>query len=298
MFNKLVVALMPLVPRAIVKMISNRYIAGEDTASAIKTCQELQAQGFLTTMDILGESVTNELQANAGREEYLKLVSDVSKSDIEKNISLKPTALGLGISDKLAFDNISAIISKAHEKGIFIRIDMEDSPHTSKTIQIYKRLRAEFPRIGTVIQAYMHRSMDDVEAIATEGGNLRICKGIYKESAKIAFQDSQEIRQNFVSLIQEMLSRKAYIGIATHDLYLFDASLKLISDMNISPEMYEFQALLGVPIDKRLRELVDAGHRVRIYVPFGSQWYAYSSRRLQENPDIAGYVLKNLFIRN
>lgn len=298
MFNKLVVSLMPLAPKVIVKMISNRYIAGEDAASAIRSCQELKAQGFLTTMDILGESVTTEAQANEAREAYLQLISDVSDSNIEKNISLKPTALGLELSDDLAFNNISAILSKAHEKGIFIRIDMEDSPYTTKTLQIYKQLKEKYPRLGTVIQAYMLRSMDDVSAIAAEGGNLRICKGIYRESAQIAIQDKEGIRRNFMSLVQVMLSQGAYVGIATHDPYLIDASLQLIAELNISPDKYEFQALLGVPIDNRLQELVAAGHRVRIYVPFGSQWYAYSSRRLQENPDVAGYVLKNLFIHN
>ncbi len=298
MFNKLIVALMPLAPRFIVRMISKRYIAGEDTASAMATCKKLNDQGFLTTIDILGESVTSNDQAIEARDSYLDLITEVAKSGITKNISLKPTALGLELSEDLAFEYISAIVEKAHEAGVFIRIDMEDSPYTDKTIEMYDRLRTRFPQLGTVIQAYMHRSMDDVTKVAASSGNLRICKGIYKESPQIAYQDADEVRQNYLKLVREMLVRGAYVGIATHDPYLIDESLKLISELKISPDKYEFQALLGVPIVKRLEALIRMGHRVCIYVPFGSEWYAYSSRRLKENPDVAGYVLKNIFVQN
>lgn len=298
MFNKLIVVLMPLAPRFIVKMISKRYIAGEDTASAMATCKKLNDQGFLTTVDILGESVTANDQAKEARDSYLDLITEVAKSGITKNISLKPTALGLELSEDLAFEYISAIVEKAHEAGVFIRIDMEDSPYIDKTIDMYDRLRTRFPQLGTVIQAYMHRSMDDVTKIAASSGNLRICKGIYKESPQIAYQDADEVRQNYLKLVREMLVRGAYVGIATHEPYLIDESLKLISELKISPDKYEFQALLGVPIVKRLEALIRTGHRVRIYVPFGSEWYAYSSRRLKENPDVAGYVLKNIFVQN
>ena len=289
---------MPLAPRVIVKMISKRYIAGEDTASAIKACQALQGQGFLTTLDILGESVSNEAQANAEREEYLSLITSVVESGIDKNISLKPTALGLGISVDLAFQNISKIVAKAHASGVFIRIDMEDSPYTTQTLDIYARLREKYPELGTVIQSYMRRGLDDVKTIAGSQGNLRICKGIYKESTAVAFQEKAEVRQNFLDILREMLTQGAYVGIATHDPYLIDESVKLISQLGIAPDKYEFQVLLGVPIERRLKELLQLGHSVRIYVPFGSQWYAYSTRRLKENPGIAGYVLKNLFVKN
>jgi len=297
-FNKLVVVLMPLAPRAIIKMISKRYIAGDDASSAIAKCLELQAEGFLTTMDILGESVTTEAQAEEALNSYLALISEVSNSGIEKNISLKPTALGLAVSEELAFKNISTIVTQAKKSAIFIRLDMEDSPYTSKTLRIYEQLRADTPLLGTVIQAYMHRSLDDVKTIAARGGNLRLCKGIYKESPQIAYQGKNEVRENYLKLLQEMLSQNAYVGIATHDPYLMDQALSMIREMKISPDRYEFQALLGVPIVERLTELVQQKHRVRIYVPFGVDWYAYSSRRLKENPDIAGYVLKNMFKLN
>jgi proline dehydrogenase len=297
-FNKLIVALMPLAPRLLVKMVSKRYIAGEDTKSAMAICQELKEQGFLTTVDILGESVTSNAQAKLARDSYLDLITEVANSGIAKNISLKPTALGLGLSEDLAFEYIESIVQKAHTAGVFIRIDMENSPYTDKTLDIYDRLRSKYPKIGTVIQAYMHRSQDDVRRIASSSGNLRICKGIYKESPQIAFQDADKVRQNYLSLVREMLKQGAYVGIATHDHFLIDESLKIIEELQIPTDKYEFQALLGVPIVKRLDELVQMGHKVRIYVPFGSEWYAYSSRRLKENPDIAGYVLKNIFVRN
>ncbi|MBT4033502.1 MAG: proline dehydrogenase [Candidatus Marinimicrobia bacterium] len=298
MFNKLIVALMPLAPRFIVKMISKRYIAGEDAASAMVTCQKLKEQGFLTTVDILGESVTSNEQARAARDSYLELITEVANNNIAKNISLKPTAMGLGLSQDLANEYITAIVQKAHEAGVFIRIDMEDSPYTDQTLDMYDRLRTSYPQLGTVIQAYMHRSLDDVKKIAATTGNLRICKGIYKESPQIAYQDADEVRQNYLKLVREMLVKGAYVGIASHDPFLLDESLKIIDELKISPDQYEFQALLGVPIMKRLEALISLGHRVRIYVPFGSEWYAYSSRRLKENPDVAGYVLKNMFVQN
>lgn len=298
MFNKLVVSLMPLAPRFIVKMISKRYIAGDDAASAIAKCLALQSLGFVTTMDILGEAVTRESQAEESLRSYLALIAEVANSGIEKNISLKPTALGLAVSKDLAFKNISTIVDTAHKSGIFIRLDMEDSPYTSHTLEIYEQLRKDHPLLGTVIQAYMRRSLDDVKAVASHGGNLRICKGIYKESPKIAYQGKDEVRENYLQLLREMFSQKAYVGIATHDPYLIDQALIMIDEMKISSDTYEFQALLGVPIVDRLNELIQQNHKVRIYVPFGVDWYAYSSRRLKENPDIAGYVLKNLFRLN
>jgi proline dehydrogenase len=297
-FNKLIVALMPLAPKAFVKLFSKRYIAGDDTQAALDKCHQLKAQGFVTTIDILGESVTSQAQANAACDAYLALIDEVVESGIEKNISLKPTSLGLGLSETLGFENIRRVVEKAHNSGVFIRIDMEDSPYTDKTLNIYQDLQQSYPALGTVIQAYMHRSLDDVKKVAARQGNLRICKGIYKESPKIAYQDKDEVRRNYMRLVREMLEQNAYVGIATHDGQLIDASLQLIKELGIAPDRYEFQALLGVPIENRLAQLIEAGHKVRIYVPFGSEWYAYSSRRLKENPDMAGYIMKNLFVRN
>lgn len=286
---------MPLAPRFIVKAISKRYIAGDTAESAVKTCRQLQERGFVTTLDILGESISHQDQAMAALDSYLALIDLVSTSNIEKNISLKPTALGLGLSQDLALGNIERIVQHAGEQGMFIRIDMEDSPYTDKTIQIYNTLRSRYANVGTVVQAYMRRSMEDVRSIAETGGNLRICKGIYKESEAIAFQDRQKIRDNYLALLKVMFAAGAYVGIATHDDVLIEGALQLIKSRQVSPDKYEFQALLGVPIETRLEQLINAGHKVRIYVPFGSDWYAYSSRRLKENPDLAGYIVKNLF---
>lgn len=295
MLNRLIVSSMPLMPRWFIKLFSKRYIAGEAVDDAIQVCTQLKKDGFETTLDILGESISEIEEANASREAYIDLIRQVSRHPFSKNISLKPTALGLNLDFELAKENITAVIRFAHENDFFVRIDMEDSPYTSQTLDIYRTLRSEFPKIGTVIQAYLHRSDTDVTAIAREKGNLRICKGIYKESPTIAFQDKEAIRENFLQLVKTMLTAQAYVGIATHDIYLIDQLEAYIRDQHIPPENYEFQALLGVPIEHRLAQLRDAGHTVRIYVPFGEQWYAYSSRRLKENPDVAGYVVKNLF---
>ncbi|PIZ66875.1 MAG: proline dehydrogenase [Candidatus Marinimicrobia bacterium CG_4_10_14_0_2_um_filter_48_9] len=293
--NRLIVGLMPLMPRGIVKLFSKRYIAGDRIEDAIATCAHLKNTGFETTLDILGEAISTSTEAAASRDAYINLIQTVSHHPVSKNISLKPTALGLGLDPQLALDNIRAIIQVADEHGFFVRIDMEDSPYTTKTLNIYNTLRQEFPRIGVVIQAYLHRSDADVKAIAATNGNLRICKGIYKEAHDIAFQDKDGVRENYLHLVKTMLKSGAYVGIATHDIYLIDTLEAFIHDQAIPPEKYEFQALLGVPIEARLARLREAGHTVRIYVPFGEQWYAYSSRRLRENPDVAGYVIKNWF---
>lgn len=295
MFNRLIVSSMPLMPRGIIKLFSKRYIAGDTIEDAIKTCSALKQSGFESTLDILGESISTPAEAVASRDAYMNLIRTVSHHPISKNISLKPTALGLSLDENLALENIRSILKVAREHDFFVRIDMEDSPYTTKTLKIYETLRLEYPRIGAVIQAYMHRSEADVKAIAANGGNLRICKGIYKEAPSIAFQDKEAVRENYLNLVKTMVNANAYVGIASHDIYLIDTLEAYIRDRSISSENYEFQALLGVPIEARLARLRDAGHRVRVYVPFGEQWYAYSSRRLRENPDVAGYVIKNLF---
>lgn len=297
MLNRLLVAAMPLAPRFIVRSISKRYIAGEDRESALQLCGQLADAGFLTTLDILGESVTTEAQALTSRDAYLELIDAVVDAGIERNMSLKPTALGLAFSPELAFESIRSIVSKAAEKDLFIRIDMENSPYTQHTLDFYKTLRQDFSNVGTVIQAYLKRSANDVREISQHGGNLRICKGIYREAPEIAYQDREEVRQNFRLLVDQMFEEDAYVGIATHDLHLIQMIQGIIEESSIPRDRYEFQALLGVPIEDTLRQLMAEGHRVRIYVPFGSQWYAYSSRRLKENPDIAGYVMRDWFKR-
>jgi len=297
LLNHLLVAAMPITPRFIVRSFSKAYIAGEDTDAALGTCKDLQSEGFVTTLDILGESVSSEEQANRSADGYRQLIEAVVDADVERNISLKPTALGLAVSEDLAFRNIESIVSRAADHGMFIRIDMENSPYTDQTLAFYKTLQTRYSNVGTVIQAYLKRSMADVEEIAGRTGNLRICKGIYRESPQIAYQQRDEISDHFHKLVETMLKQQAYVGIATHDVPLMNRCLESISALGIGPERYEFQALLGVPIRKELNQLLQDGHKVRIYVPFGKEWYAYASRRLKENPNIAGYVMKDFFKR-
>ncbi len=298
MLNRLIVGLMPFVPRSIIKLFSKRYIAGEVIDDAIRVCSNLKTTGFETTLDILGESVSTSPEAQQARNNYIHLIETIAQYPISRNISLKPTALGLSLDDQLARENIQAVLEIAQAHDCFVRLDMEDSPYTTKTLELYHELHRNFPRLGVVIQAYFHRSAADVQRVVEADGNLRICKGIYQESASIAFQDREAIRENYLQLVKMMLDGHCYVGIATHDIFLINQLEAYIRDRKIDSAQYEFQALLGVPIESRLAELRDAGHSVRIYVPFGEQWYAYSSRRLRENPDVAGYVLKNLFKRN
>ena len=273
MFNQFIALLLPFTPKFIVKFFSGRYIAGEKVEDAIQICKGLQDQGFLTTLDILGESVTTLEQAATAKNEYLALLDTIIASGIEKNVSLKPTALGLAIDENIGIQNITEIVMRAHELGIFIRIDMENSPFTDITLKLYLDLKKTYSNIGTVIQAYMKRSFKDVQNIIENDGNLRICKGIYKESPAIAFQKREEVQDYFMKLIEEMLRHKTYVGIATHDDVLFERSIKLIEDADIFKENFEFQALLGVPVLNQLHALKDKGFKVRIYVPYGKEWF-------------------------
>ncbi len=209
-------------------------------------------------------------------------------------ISLKPTQLGLLISKNLCYSNIKTIVQEAQKFGNFVRIDMEDSDCTSDTIEIYERLRQEFENVGVVIQAYLRRSLEDVNQLCQTPANLRICKGIYIEPRDIAYKDGEIVNNNFAWLVETALAQKSYVGIATHDEKVVWHALRIIDSLGLKREEYEFQMLLGV--DEQLRDiLVDAGHRLRVYVPYGKQWYAYVVRRLKENPKIASYVLKALF---
>jgi proline dehydrogenase len=248
-------------------------------------------------MDVLGEDIFELAEATAATAESLRVLEAEKAEGLEANLSIKLTSLGLRIDKEACYQNVRTIVSKAAELGNFVRIDMEDSSTTDDTLEIYRRIRKEFDNCGVVIQAYLKRSVDDVQALIEEGiAHLRVCKGIYIEPAEIAYKDRQGVRENFVRLIQMMLESKSYIGIATHDKWVVDESLKLIEALKCDLKDYEFQMLLGVTEHMR-DELVARGHKLRVYVPYGEQWHAYSMRRLKENPQIAGHIIKNLFIR-
>ena len=296
--NKLIVAALPAVPKPIIRQFANRYIAGEETQDAIRVVKELNTQGALATLDVLGEDIHHREEAVASRDKIIGLFDAITQQRLNANVSIKLTQLGLKLDRQFCLENARAIVQQAVKVNSFVRIDMEDSTCTDDTLWVYRTLRKEFTNTGIVLQAYLRRTMHDAQSLIADGlTNFRLCKGIYIEPAEIAFKTHAEINENYNSVLRAMLEQKAYVGIATHDDELVKAAAKMIKEMNLPASAYEFQMLLGVRPELRAKILRD-GHRLRVYVPFGKQWYQYSIRRFKENPQIAGYVLKALFRRN
>jgi len=296
LLDKTVSLLLPAVPKPIVGYFSKRYIAGVSRDDAFRVVRELEAEGAMATLDILGEFISSPEQADANTRAYVDLVQAIAASGFaQANVSVKLTALGLLLDRARCLENMRTLIRIASALGSFVRIDMEDAQCTDATLAIYRSLRAEWPRaVGVVLQARLRRTLDDIESLTAEPANFRICKGIYLEPRTIAYTDARIIRDNFALAIERALARGAYVGIATHDEQVVWEALRLIRHFGLTREQYEFQMLLGVEEELR-RILLRAGHRLRVYVPFGEEWYAYSVRRLRENPQIAGYALKAVF---
>jgi proline dehydrogenase len=293
LFDRLVVATLPLVPKPLVKRVASRYVAGETLDSALDTVRALAAEGAMATLDVLGESVSRREQTLATRDEYLRTIDAIAASGLPANVSVKPTAVGLAIDPALALENCTAVCERAAAHGMFVRLDMEDSPYTESTLRLVLALRERFDGVGAVLQAYLKRSLADLGRLLPKKVNVRICKGIYVEPRTIAWKDRQTIIRNFAALVDKQLEAGAYAAIATHDEACVQLALATIDRLSLPPERYEFQMLLGV--DPVLRaSLLKAGHRLRVYVPFGRDWYAYSTRRLKENPSIARHVLRSM----
>lgn len=291
-FNNLIVRLVQLMPKPVVGFFSKKYIAGETLQDAVDFVKKLNSKGIYATMDLLGESVANKEESRKCKKEALEVLEAINKNNLMTNLSIKPTQMGLAIDEQFAYEQILEIVKKASEYNNFVRIDMEDSSFTSKTLNLYKRIYADYNNVGVVIQSYMKRSYDDVVSLNKIGTNYRLCKGIYVESASIAYKGKQEIRDNYLKLLDVMLKDGNYVGIATHDKPLIDAAYDRIKNKNIPKDKFEFQMLLGVRED--LRDKINSdGYKIRIYVPFGKDWYAYSVRRLKENPSMAGHIVKS-----
>ncbi|MBI4811807.1 MAG: proline dehydrogenase family protein [Ignavibacteriales bacterium] len=298
LFNKLIVTTLPAIPKPIVRKFANRYIAGEKLVDAVRVVRELNSQGIMATLDVLGEAITTKEEAIVARNEILELFPTIQIEKLDSNVSIKLTQLGLKLDRNFCLDNVRAIVAKAKEKNNFVRIDMEDSPTTNDTLWIYRQIRKEYKNCGIVLQAYLHRTENDASQLIKEGwGHFRLSKGIYVEPEEIAFKEHDEINQNFIQVMKKMFEQKAYVGIATHDDFLVDAAYRIIQSMKLQKHEYEFQMLLGVREELRTKIVRDE-HRMRVYVPFGEHWYRYSIRRFKENPQIAGYVFKALFHRN
>jgi len=295
--NRLIVGIMPIFPKSFIWLFSKRYVAGKSISDALEKTKDLNSIGCAATIDVLGEDITTMEEATASREESIRVLEAIHTNNLDGSLSVKLTSLGLCINKEQCYKNVRGLVQRARDLGNFVRIDMEDATCTDDTLEIYRRLRKEFDNVGAAIQAYLKRSREDVKSLMEEGTtNLRICKGIYDESKEIAFKDKEEIRSSYIDLIRMMLESGSFVGIATHDKLLVDKSLEMIKSLHIPKSKYEFQMLFGVTENLR-HELVSQGHRLRVYVPYGEQWYGYSLRRLKENPRLAGYIIKNLFIR-
>ncbi len=293
-FNNLIVSCIPLVPKFLVRKFAAPYIAGETIEDAVATVKKINASGAVATIDLLGEFITEKSQATHDTAELKRLLKAINDHGLKSNVSIKPTQFGLLLDGEFAFENIRDLVSTAKEYGNFIRIDMEDSPCTQMEIDLYLRLRKEFDNVGLVIQAYLYRTDADVNLLIANKANLRICKGIYVEPENIAIKDKQEIRNNFLKQVEKMFVAKCYVGVATHDEYIVNEVYKLIEKHKVQPSDFEFQMLLGV-LPKLRKSIIEKGYKLRIYVPFGKQWYGYSVRRFKENPQVAGYVAKAIF---
>jgi proline dehydrogenase len=294
MLDKAIANSVPVIPRPVVRRISRRYIAGDTLEEAVATVRDLNKEGCVATLDLLGESTESKADAAQTLRDYEKVIDALEKHDLDSGISVKLTGLGLTINEELCRANLEEIVEYAGEKGRFVRVDMEDSPYTGVTLDMVTELHERHENVGAVIQAYMRRSLDDATRLAQAGVSVRLCKGIYDEPRRIAYKDFDTVRENFRLLLEELLRGGSYVGIATHDEFLVWHALRLIHQLEVPKDRYEFQMLLGV--DEELRSiLVGAGHKLRVYVPFGEDWYEYSSRRLKENPRIAGYVAKDVF---
>ncbi len=296
-FNKIIVAIVQLMPKALVGFFSKKYIAGETLDEAVELVKTLNKKGIYSTIDVLGESVKNKEEAVEAKNKALEVLETINKYNLPANLSIKPTQMGLNIDENFAFQQISELTARAKIINNFIRIDMEDSPYTDSTFKLLNRLKEYYDNTGVVVQAYLKRTYDDVITLNKTGTNYRLCKGIYIEPNSIAFKGKQEIRNNYLKILEAILKAGNYVGIATHDEYLIKAAKKMVKNLNIPKDKFEFQMLLGVREDLR-NKINSEGYKIRIYVPFGKDWYAYSVRRLKENPQIAGYIFRSLFMIN
>ncbi len=290
LLDRTIVRLLPAVPKPVVQLFSSRYIAGSTLEDALRVVRRLNGEGKMTTVAVLGEEITQGSEARAIAQTYRDVFAGIERGRLDSNVSVKPSALGLDLSYDLCRENLESVLREAAKSGNFVRIDMEDSSTTSDTLRLYRELRGRgFDNVGVVLQAYLRRSLDDVRALADLEPNVRLCKGIYIEPSSIAFTDHDAVRANYVRCLDALLDAGAYVGVATHDEWLVGQALTRVQ--RLQPSEYEFQMLLGVR-EQRASELVDAGHRMRVYVPFGEHWYQYSLRRLQENPAMAGTIAR------
>lgn len=289
--NNLVVTALPYIPKPIIASVAKRYIAGETLSDAVDKVRRLNKEQALATVDVLGEDIFTQDQALESTQQSIEVLHAIAKNRLDSNLSVKLTSLGLKMEKQFCIGNIGEIVAFAKRNDNFVRIDMEDHTCADDTLEIYRLMRHRHGNVGAVIQAYLHRSENDVIALAKEKANVRLCKGIYNEPPDVAIKDRVGIQQNYLKLLRMLFEAGCYVGIATHDDVLIEGAKKMIAEFGLKREQYEFQMLLGVRDEKR-KQLIAEGHRLRVYTPFGKDWYAYSVRRLKESPQMAGHVFK------
>ncbi len=302
MFNKFVAFLLPYFPKRFIWIFSKRYIAGETLEDALAVSKSLNREGVRVTLDVLGEFIKDLDEAERNKQEYLHVIDRLVAEKIDGNFSVKPSSFGLLIDEEVCYRHIREIVAKAASYHNFVRIDMEDSSCVDREIKLYKRLHEEFPgNVGLVFQAYLKRTFQDLQDLTplhTQDAplNFRLCKGIYVEPARIAYKAHDEINRHYLEDLEYILQKGFFVGIATHDDYLIEEAYKLLKKYKVSGDAYEFQMLYGVTPERR-RSVVRKGHAMRVYVPFGKEWFGYSTRRLKENPKMTSYIIKALFNR-
>lgn len=302
MMKKMIAQSVPYFPKKLIWQFSKRYVAGKNLEDVISISKSLNVNGMLVTVDLLGEFISDLQEAKENTEHYLKIITAYQKANIDGSFSLKPTFFGLQLDAETCYLNIRKIVKAASIHERFVRIDMEDATCTDSELGIFEKLQKEFPKnVAIVLQAYLHRTANDLQSLSTLNStespiNVRLCKGIYVESEKIAFKAIQEIRSQFLHHLEYLFIHKFFAAIATHDKFLVNEAFRLIHKHKVPKDKYEFQMLYGVTPHLR-DEIVSKGHKMRIYVPFGKDWFAYCTRRLKENPQIASDIMKALFVK-
>lgn len=295
--NNIISFCLPITPKFIVRLFANKYIAGVNLEEALKTIGKINSFNMEATVDILGEHTKDIDESKKITQEYIKLIKKISFNKLKCNISLKLTHIGYDINKEIMNNNIDEIIHNSVKYNNFIRLDMENHMTTDNNIKTFKRLKEKNNNVGIVFQAYLQRTYNDIKNLE-DGSNIRLCKGIYIEPENIAINDPEEINENFLKLLKLAFNKNIFVGIATHDEKLIEKCCKLIDEMEIDIKQFEFQALYGVPIKNIMKQLNNKKYNMRIYVPYGEDWYKYSMRRLKENPNISKYIISNLFKRN
>jgi len=301
-FNKLIASILPHMPKSLVWIFSKRYIAGRTIEDAVRVSRQLNTEGYMVTIDLLGEFITDLKEAEKNRDQYLSIIDTIQKNGINGNYSLKPSMFGLLLDEEACYRNIRQIVQKAVDYGNFVRIDMEDSQCVDMEIKLFRRLKKEFSKnVGLVFQAYMRRTLDDIKHLSDLHSeenplNFRLCKGIYVEPEAIAYKKYEEVNTHYLEDLEYILKNGIYPGIATHDIPLIEGAYRLLEKYKVPKDKYEFQMLYGVTPGLR-KSILNKGHRLRLYVPFGENWFPYSTRRLKENPKVAFDIIKAMFIR-